>query len=484
MKRIKERHEKRNVPKSLPLGPARAAFEDLHLNVTALTTDLNLTGVELPDRSLAALWTLLCESTALESIRLQRCGVRTVHAAGLRAALAHNGTLTALNLRNNALGDAGVEVLLADSPPATSAFPLPQASGHSLPLSGLCGGKCRDLDLRSNGLTSQASAVLFAAACRHENKATAVSAATKTASLFDALCGIPTEQLLSGTLSSLRLPSMGLGPAEGGLLGAILAVAPAAVTGDLDLSWNSDLGAEGGRALAEALLQCASPVRSLTLCGCRLCDVDERGRSFVVRNECYSGGSEEVLFDNEHPRSEPVALLSTFRSDAIVALSFLLRSGRGIGLSLAELVLDDNCLCPQPDMCRAAAETNREILGDDKRSEDEKREEERGGYGDFNGGDDDDAPSFFEWQHPPDAFSRDPVQGVEDGKTVRACVTVPGCGSRWVRCAPFSLSCRIVRRKRSFLCMNPLLLFSPFFRFVASGRCGTSEAWRTQSAPS
>ena len=46
-----------------------------------------------------------------------------------------------------------------------------------------------------------------------------------------------------------------------------------------------------------------------------------------------------------------------------------------------------------------------------------------------------DEGAFFEWAHPPDAFSRDPVAGIEDGKRVKACVDE-------VTLLPLLLSCR------------------------------------------
>ena len=116
----------------------------------------------------------------------------------------------------------------------------------------------------------------------------------------DELCGVPTERRLGGRCRSLRLPSRGLGPAEAGLVGRLLGETPS-LTGTLDLSWNAAIGADGGAALAKALEASASPVSTLDLSGCRLCDVDERGRSVVVRQEVYTGGAEGHIFDNELP---------------------------------------------------------------------------------------------------------------------------------------------------------------------------------------
>jgi len=65
-----------------------------------------------------------------------------------------------------------------------------------------------------------------------------------------------------------------------------------------------------------------------------VCDVDERGAS-VPRFQAAYGGSD---------RSEPVSVPSVFRSDGVIALCLLIRSGGGAGPTLRSLALNDNCL--------------------------------------------------------------------------------------------------------------------------------------------
>ena len=84
-------------------------------------------------------------------------------------------------------------------------------------------------------------------------------------------------------------------------------------------------------------------------------------------------------------------------------------------------------------------------------------------------------PAWYEWQHPPDAFSRDPVSGVEDGM----CVQCAGnSNSAKALCLPFPQTFALVSLAAPLLAFSfslfpsLLLLLLLFFfgpRFDAAG---------------
>ena len=75
---------------------------------------------------------------------------------------------------------------------------------------------------------------------------------------------------------------------------------------------------------------------SLPLEGTRMCDVDESGSPLAVFQPSYEAAS----------CHEPITAKSHFRSEAVIALSLLLRSDEGAGRTLKALALNDNALCP------------------------------------------------------------------------------------------------------------------------------------------
>ena len=88
MKRIEKRHSLRNTEHVIAPSMARSAFHDTLLNINAMTTELSLDGQRLDapsDRSLAALWTLLHETTGLKKVSLKHCKIYSCHAAALRS---------------------------------------------------------------------------------------------------------------------------------------------------------------------------------------------------------------------------------------------------------------------------------------------------------------------------------------------------------------------------------------------------------------
>ena len=97
------------------------------------------------------------------------------------------------------------------------------------------------------------------------------------------------------------------------------------------------------------------------------------------------------------PRA-PATVMSSFRSDGVVALCLLLRSGAGVGATLRRLLLNDNCLCrpSTPDPSRADSATG-------------------------------ESPRVAEWVRPPDCFDR---TFVREQQLVRCLVEVPGLGNK------------------------------------------------------
>jgi hypothetical protein len=320
--KMRHRISKRNIKPKVTLGPPCSAFNDLSLNINASTTEIDLSGQSLTDASLLSLWTLISETTVVRSLSLARTGIGAHHGDPLHEALVKNkGSLEVLNLKRNFLDDNSVAAMLNFEPVndkeiflcngklrmldlrgnnlseksgkvLANAARAPARTDHSLSLI--------SRNDSSNSITS-ASPLPWETTFNNNNNnnnnnnqssaseppspalstsSTGSSATTPNVmsnslntnsfllsrvSRFDELNGIPTESLLRNELKKLNFGSSGFGVAEAALIGELLKTVTSVHT--LDLSWNSDMGADGAIALANTLSECTSPIDVLDLSG-------------------------------------------------------------------------------------------------------------------------------------------------------------------------------------------------------------------------